>query len=277
MRSSTNCFTVSMAISDLLIPVVVLPDLIAQLYNDGLWLVHGALGDILCKLVHNSRNLSSLVSVLSMVAIAADRFRAVVHPMRPPLFSRKECKIVIASTWLVSLVFRAYSLYAAKLVSFKGKLYCYRSQWTGTNSNGMAVKISRLHMLIYFTVVFGSAIVLTVLHSCMFVSLHRQKSHLHLAPVQVKTRAKRNQKIARLLLTVVVVFYSLFLLFFCPWFLLLGGIQLPCFYKWFSINCTLLYPVANPVVYFTFNQMYRRGLKRLLFCSGTPIAQTPDS
>ena len=76
-----------MAISDLLIPVVVLPDLIAQLYNDGVWLVHGALGDIVCKLEHNSRILSSLVSVLSMMAIAADRFRPVVHPMRPPLFS----------------------------------------------------------------------------------------------------------------------------------------------------------------------------------------------
>ena len=90
----------------------------------------------------------------------------------------------------------------------------------------MALKISRFHMVINCVVLFGSAIILTVLHSRIFVSLHKQKKQLNLAPEQVKKKKiQKKSKDCAIAFDCCGV-HSLFLRF-----LLRGEIQLPCFYK----------------------------------------------
>ena len=88
MRKPINFLIVNMAISDLLLPIFLIPPEIQELYIDS-WLIGGPLGQALCKLVIFLADVSTAVSVQSLVLIAVDRFGAVVYPLRSPLISSK--------------------------------------------------------------------------------------------------------------------------------------------------------------------------------------------
>ena len=90
MRRTINYLIVNMAMSDLLLPIFAFPRILADLYA-GYWLIDGALGLALCKLCYFLQDVSTNVSIQSLVLIAVDRFGAVVFPFRPPVVSSKLC------------------------------------------------------------------------------------------------------------------------------------------------------------------------------------------
>ena len=119
--------------SDLLFPIFLLPWDLADLYMDSQWLViSGPLGQALCKLVSFLTDVSSLVSIQSLVLIAVERFGAVVFPLRSPLISSKLklCPFFILATWIFALAVYSPYLVAFKLVEEdNGKQYCYIADW----------------------------------------------------------------------------------------------------------------------------------------------------
>ena len=123
MRKPINFFIVNMAMSDLLVPIFVIPRWIQSLYIDS-WLIGGPLGQALCKLVIFLPDVSSAVSVQSMVLIAVDRFGAVVFPLRSPLISSKLCPFFILATWIVAIAVNSPYLFVRKLVEYAEKLVC---------------------------------------------------------------------------------------------------------------------------------------------------------
>jgi len=120
-----------MAMSDLLFPIFLLPWDLADLYVDSQRLViNGPLGQALCKLVFISTDVSSFVSIQSLILIAVDRFGAVVFPLRSPLISSKLCPFFILTTWIFALAVYSPYLVAFKLVEEDdGKQYCYIADW----------------------------------------------------------------------------------------------------------------------------------------------------
>ena len=102
MRKPINFLIVNMAISDLLLPIFVIPLEIQMFYTDS-WLIGGPLGQALCKLVYFLTDVSSSVSIQSLVLIAVDRFGAVVFPLRSPLISSKLCPSLILATWIIAM------------------------------------------------------------------------------------------------------------------------------------------------------------------------------
>ena len=81
LRNPVNYFIANIAISDLLFPIFLIPQVLVQL-NTNTWLIDGPLGQALCKLSGYLVDVSSAVSIQSLVLIAVDRFRAVVYPLR---------------------------------------------------------------------------------------------------------------------------------------------------------------------------------------------------
>jgi len=106
MRKAINFFFVNMAMSDLLLPIFVIPSKIQTLYKDS-WLIGGPLGQVLCKLVALLPDVSATVSVQSLVLIAVDRFGAVVFPLRSPLISSKTCPFFVLATWIVAIAVKS--------------------------------------------------------------------------------------------------------------------------------------------------------------------------
>ena len=171
LRTAVHYFIVNMAISDLIIPVVSLPLRIKKIYHDGLWLVDGVLATVLCKLTWIAEPVSTGVSILLMIVIAVDRFRAVLFSMKSCLFSQIKRRLIIAATWLVSVALNSHILYATKVVPRDTGPYC-TFQWEPA-SHTRKVSLINLVQFVFLTSV--SAIALTVLYSSNIISLNRQK------------------------------------------------------------------------------------------------------
>ena len=261
LRTAVHYFIVNMAISDLIFPVITLPRWISGTYHDGLWLMDGVLGSVLCKLVRIASHVSTGVSILSMIVIAVDRFRAVLFPMKSALLSRNKRWLIIVATWIASTVLWAHLLYATKVVPRDTGLHCVL-QWE---------PVVLINNVLMFSLACVSAIVLTILYSSIVISLHRRIINLHLANEIIRERESRNRKIAYMLVTIVVVFYGVWI----PphvvilYYYLKPHTRFPCIFTWLALKLPLLYPVINPVVYYIFNEEYRQGFRELLCCPWT--------
>ena len=121
MRKPINYFIVNMAMSDLLFPIFLTP----WIFIDS-WLISGPLGQTMCKLVPFFTDVSTAVSIQSLVLIAVDRFGAVVFPLRSPLISLRLCPFFIVATWIISLAFLSPYLIVFKLV--ENPMVC-KLQW----------------------------------------------------------------------------------------------------------------------------------------------------
>ncbi|KAI0235685.1 Neuropeptide receptor 15, partial [Lamellibrachia satsuma] len=99
-HSVTNLFIVNLAVSDLLILVVGVPDIVQFMLNRG-WL----LGDVLCRLDRYVLVFCLYASVLSLVAVCIERYVAIIHPMTAHIYcSRGRIQTVIAIIWPCVLV-----------------------------------------------------------------------------------------------------------------------------------------------------------------------------
>ena len=125
MRKPINYLIVNMAMSDLLFPIFLIPKTVVEIHDDD-WPIRGHLGEVLCKLAPFSADLSSAVSIQSLVLIAVDRFVAVVFPLRSPLFSSKLYRFFILATWIIAMATFIPYLLAFKLVEYDHEYKCVR-------------------------------------------------------------------------------------------------------------------------------------------------------
>ena len=123
LRNPVNYFIANMAISDLLFPIFLIPQVLVQL-NTNTWLIDGPLGQALCKLSGYLVDVSSAVSIQSLVTIAVDRFGAVVFPLSSPLISSKRCRFFILATRIIAMVVFCPSLFTWKVVEHPEGLAC---------------------------------------------------------------------------------------------------------------------------------------------------------
>ncbi|KAL7022156.1 hypothetical protein ACKWTF_012160 [Chironomus riparius] len=100
LRSVTNFFIVSLAVSDLLVGLAVLP-------FSSTWEVFKVwiFGDVWCKIWLAVDVLLCTASILNLCAISLDRYVAVTRPVTyPSIMSTKRAKSLIAGLWVLSFV-----------------------------------------------------------------------------------------------------------------------------------------------------------------------------
>ena len=131
LRTPINILIVNMALSDLLFPIFSFPPILVEINTAGYWLVSGPFGQAVCKLSLFTLDVSTLVSVQSLLLIAVDRFGAVVFPLRSPLISSKQCRYFILVIWIVAMAVHCPYLIALKVVEYPEGLFC-RWQWNDT-------------------------------------------------------------------------------------------------------------------------------------------------
>ena len=169
-RKPNNYLIVNMAMSDLLVPIFLIPWEIQKLYIDS-WLIGGPLGQTLCKLVAFARDVSSLVSVQSLVLIAADRFGAVVVPLRSPLISSKLYPFFIFVTWIVAMVVISSYLFAMKLLEYPGGRLGCRVHWVEV----FGESFENYFMVILIVFIFMPFVLISILYIIIFLKLKSQK------------------------------------------------------------------------------------------------------
>ena len=111
LQTSTYCLIMNLAVSDIG-SVLCLPFLLPELFI-GNWIM----GEVMCKLLKPSVVVFNFVTTNTLVAIACDRFRAVVFPFvaRP---STSETRLIVSLLWLIAFLFSLPSYGAMTVQSF---------------------------------------------------------------------------------------------------------------------------------------------------------------
>ena len=269
LRTSTNYYIVNMAVSDLL----------CACFNWPLYATEGMLtrrvfitepvASVVCKLGMYFRGISQVVSVLSLVLIAADRYVAILFPLKMRILGQGKLRLILLlSTWIIPLIYGLpYFLYT-NVVEVENQKFC-RVVWSKSahaifNAGGFVIFYS------------APLIAMVILYSRIVKSLRNRPNFDDKMQVQRinNRRQKQHQKITKILISIAAAFFVcwtplciyLSLKMFHPTlfvkdrYILLVGLF---FYVFPSFSTAI-----NPVILFLFSSNYRQALKslRLHFC-----------
>ena len=267
MRTTTNYLIFNMAISDLLNSAFAVPRELTQIYTGpGGWLLDGLAGLILCKLAYVFQDISTAVSIQSLVVMAIDRYHGVVFPFRPPIATSKVCKVVIPVIWTVAIGVHGVYFYTVRLMVEDNKTYCTFS-WAPKFEERQAqenyfIFISVFLILLPLCVIFS-------LYALIVLELKKRQHAGSRASVLSNQRRREDGAVMKKILCIVFLFIFCIapitiaaLLFYFVW-----DWHIPCgMDKLFQAAKFIFYSNAslNPCVYFVLNDKYRKGLKDLL-------------
>ncbi|KFO60465.1 Prokineticin receptor 2, partial [Corvus brachyrhynchos] len=125
LRNLTNLLIANLAISDFIVAIVCCPFEMDYYVVRQLSWEHG---HVLCASVNYLQTVSLYVSTNALLAIAVDRYLAIVHPLKPRM-KYQTATFLIALVWIVSILVAIPSAYfATETVLFKiknqEKIFC---------------------------------------------------------------------------------------------------------------------------------------------------------
>ena len=266
-RTNTNYFIVNMAVSDLLFPLIVWPAKTNEFWSEpGRWFLGGPVGQVLCKTIPFLTDISTAVSIQSLVLIAVERFIAVVFPMKARNFTPRSRTISVIVTWLVAGAVHSPYFYFFKLSKRCDKFYCIKD-WEPLFDNQMANKI---HDTIISVI--GGFIPLTlifILYTSIFVALRKRKALAnHVGDEANARRRKQNRQITRMSICIVVAFALCYLPFFVYTMLYYHSVPSTFMHRFYFVFLFLAYAnsAMNPWILFYFCQNFRQGLRNMCGC-----------
>ena len=262
LRKPINFLIANMALSDLLFPIFSMSKRLSDLHADS-WLIGGPLGKILCKLPAFLAEVSSMVSVQSLVLISVDRFGAVVVPLRSPLISCKLCPFFILATWIVAIAVASPNLFSYKLVENPGEMKC-ESLWAETFGEKSFVTYIVAGVSVFFYI---PMILLFAVYSIILIKLKKQAHPGEQSANADKQREKRNQNVLKMAIAIVLAFFLCWITSYTNLLIYLFLAPKSCSFRVFYIftyylafaNCAI-----NPTIMFISSSNYRDGLKRLV-------------
>ncbi|KAJ7385074.1 Galanin receptor type 1 [Desmophyllum pertusum] len=264
LRTSTNYYLVNMAISDLL----------CGSFNWSLYATEGMLtrrvfitepmASVVCRLGMYFRGISQVVSVLSLVLIAVDRYVAIVFPLKITVLRRKRVRLTLSLlTWIIPVASGLpYFLYT-KIVKVNDQTFCRTMLSTSVNAiyNGVGFVLFYCTPLITMIILYSLSV--KTLRKRSVTIGDRMQSQLN------NKRQKQNQNIVKILISIVAGF------FIC-WTPLCVYLALKMFHPALVArdNCMIfiglffyvfpsLSTAINPIILFLFSSNYRQALKSL--------------
>ncbi|KAK3731828.1 hypothetical protein QZH41_020196 [Actinostola sp. cb2023] len=269
LRTEFNYLMVNMAVSDLTVPFLALPLEIATVATNNKWLVEGQFGDALCKILHFITDISSPVSVLSLVAIAINRFMAAVYPVRRKTLTIKLNKIFIVVTWIIPVLFYSPYFYTQKVDPTGACSWSWEPALSEAD-NKWATKITFLINSILFFVC--PLIAITTLYSIIVFKLNKNSITLSkmLNNEQLRRRKKNNKHIFYMSIVIIAgfailwgPFQALLFMFGVGWPRQELVQKLIMEYLWIAKILGFSSVVVNPAISFAFLKNFRRGLKNI--------------
>ncbi|KAL9972299.1 hypothetical protein ACROYT_G018583 [Oculina patagonica] len=158
LRTSTNYYYVNMAVSDFLASLTTWPLYLGnEIITKRGSLLQGPLATVACKVGVFFRTVSIIVSILSLLLIAVDRFIATVFPLKAKLITRKIRAALLFTTWLISIAYCFPMFYYFKAEKVGQETFC-KFVW-----NGFALMIYYITGLAVFEII--PFIVIIILYS----------------------------------------------------------------------------------------------------------------
>ena len=262
MRRTFHCFIVNLATTDMTITLVYMPRVIVIWLRGTDWIVEGIFGSVLCKIVPYLHGVSILVSILTLLTLAIDRFFAIVFPLKLELLTVKSSKLVTAFIWVLALSVRLPYFLSLKVIFHKSRSeFSCDANMKRTFKNSDAREIYYTFLLIAFYAL--PFVLIIASYTVIVFTLRRYKtpSDKEIAKLVQRRRGKASKKVIYMLLTVTAAFVFCWLTYFT------GQIvfdPLPCDLRFWRLFLAHSNSALNPCLYPVFNEKFRKGYKRLL-------------
>lgn len=270
MQTNTYFLIVNMSFSDLLYTVIAIPPLVTGILGHP-FSVHGHLGTFICKFM-NAMGFGLIASsVLTLAAIAYDRFFAIVFPLRK-LKIQTYLKWIIVSVWICSTLVMSPMLYAMRLYEDNNSSYCYED-WSPYFDTA---KASQTYTVALFIVIYLIPfITMLILYSLISHFLWFRKIPGSGNETTRRRVMASRRKVIRMLITIVLCFIFCWLpLQIVTFSVYFGSVELP--YDFFFVSEFLIRAngAINPMIYAAFNENFRSGFKRFLCCKASSNNQS---
>ena len=268
MQTTTNLLIANTAISDLMVSAFAVPRELAQIFTGvQTWLIDGTAGVILCKLVYFFQDISTAVSIQSILVITVDRYAGVVQPYRDPIITPRR-RVLIPLIWLIAMGLHSTYFYTLLFKQVNNIRYCIFS-WEPAFDSLQAQRIYFVAISVILIVI--PLAVITVLYSLMFRSIIKQRSLWKTVSSFRRQRRIEDTKIIKKILAIIVLFVMCILPIDITGLLHLFAWQekLPCGIDHWSFAVKFIFysnASLNPCVYFLLNETYRQSLWNLLKC-----------
>ena len=175
-----------MAIADLLVTLVVMPWSISAIYTDGLWMIPGLFGKVMCKGVVYIAYVTITASVLCLIFMAIDRYYAIVHPLRRHLWFRKP-KLTVPFIWIGSLVSMSIFLVIQTVEDYNNSSYCMLSVYILGDPDRA---LRGIYLLLFVVIYLIPLVVISFLYTITAWNLW-----FHVANYLISAREKRNSPV----------------------------------------------------------------------------------
>ncbi|XP_078088230.1 motilin receptor [Mustelus asterias] len=269
MKTTTNLYLSSMAVSDLLI-FLCLPFDLYRLWKYKPWLF----GDFLCRFYQYINEGCTYATILHITALSIERYLAICFPLKAKVFITKgKVRSVIALLWTIALLSAAPFLF---LLGVERDM-CKHSEY--------AVSSGILNIMIWFSTLyfFFPMFCLTFLYG--FIGRKLWKSKDEIKGPNAANRQKYHKQTVKILAVVVLAFAICWLPFHIGRNLFSnssksGGIDMYFFSQYFNVVCMLLFYLSasiNPVLYNVMSKKYRAAAHKLLFTRQARPFNTRDT
>uniref|UniRef100_A0A8C6XT28 Neuromedin U receptor 2 n=1 Tax=Naja naja TaxID=35670 RepID=A0A8C6XT28_NAJNA len=268
MKTSTNCYLFSLAISDLLVLLFGMPLEVYEMWNNYPFLF-GLVG---CYLKTVFFETVCFASILIITMVSIERYMAVLHPFRARLKNTQQRALrIILILWFLSVLFSLpnTSVHGIVLQYFPnhtevpGSAICavVKSMWIYN-------WIIQLTSLLFYVLPMS---VISVLYCLMGLKLRRDRS-LEIKEMQMNIKLSSRKSITKMLFVLVIVFGvcwapfhtdRLFYSFVATWTEPLANI----FNLIHVISGVFFYlsSAVNPIIYHMLSQRFRIAFLRVIF------------
>uniref|UniRef100_A0A182MPE2 G-protein coupled receptors family 1 profile domain-containing protein n=1 Tax=Anopheles culicifacies TaxID=139723 RepID=A0A182MPE2_9DIPT len=207
MRNIPNTYIFSLALADLLVILICVP-LASMIYTLESW----PWGDALCRVSEFAEEISIGVSVFTLTALSADRYCAIVNPLRK-LQTRPLTVIVAFLIWVLAIICAIPSALMSEVVvvHLQNKTIEYCSPFGPRAKNSDYSKYKTvLNSIVYY---FLPLSIIGILYVLMAHRLHTSAREMpgENAGPQSRSQARARRHVARMVITFVIVFIVCFL------------------------------------------------------------------
>ncbi|XP_038062251.1 substance-P receptor-like [Patiria miniata] len=271
MRTVTNYFLLNLAVADALIATLSMPFLFSFIVTQN-WVM----GATMCRMARFMGTVSTMASVLSLVAVSVDRYRAIVHPLLPRL--SKSCIIcMIFFIWGGAASFASPLFLYSHLVTF-GYVNGPVTQCYVIWPDGVQREYEFWYNVATFTVVYCVPLsILALCYTVIGVKLWRSGVLGEYIPSRAR-HIKAKRKVVKMIIVVIAVFATCWLPLHV--YQLLSFMNDVAYQRSYSLHVYLgVWTLAmsssmyNPFIYCWLNDRFRAGFKRVFRCGNT----SPDA
>lgn len=271
MRNVPNTYIFSLALGDLLVILSCVP-FTSTLYTIESW----PWGELICKLSEATKDVSIGVSVFTLTALSAERYCAIVNPIRSHISSKPLTILTAALIWLVSLLLALPAAVFSNVRSVDVQdnhtiEYCtpFPQQFGDTYEKGMVL----FKFLAYYAIplcVIGGFYVLMARHLMLST---RALPGEHNPNKGQSNQIQARKKVAKMVLAFVIIFIACFLPYhtFMLWFHFYPQSHDDYDDYWHAFRIvgfclSYINSCINPIALYFVSKAFRKYFNQYLFC-----------